>query len=561
MVSLFRFPVANRPLRLETPLGADTFALLALQGREAISELYSFDLHLAADRYSEVLFEKVLGQAVTIRVAPTDLGERIFHGIVTRLERQQDDESLSYYAATVQPQFSLWTLRSQCRIFQQLNTPDILKTVLDGLDFKLQLSGTYLSRDYTTQYNETDFAFACRLMEEEGLFYYFEHRADGHTLVIADDVASLPAPGLTETILFEADRGGVRVLPRVWQWSKKQQLVSTRFSSRDQCFELPQQTFDADAGLANEAKIGASTHKLIVREDEQEAYKYVGEVARRFDGLTPSGGDRAADLQNIFSEKDRAVRLDAEAAAAAALQTSGTSTALVLLPGHKFELIQHGWGDGKYLTLSVEHQATMRLPARSSDEGFAFTYENRFTALADGLPYRTPRVTPRPRIVGPQTAIVTGPAGQEIYLDKYGRIKVLFAWDRKSPANADSSCWVRVAQFWAGKRFGAFFWPRIGHEVVVSFEDGDPDRPLVIGSVYNAANMPPLELPTDSQLTGIKSCIFGGDPMTKFNAVIFHDVPGSEYVQVHSETHAMQNSESDHFEFVPDTHYSFHGSF
>lgn len=561
MIPLFRFPAAHRPLHIETPLGVDALALLAMDGHEGVSELFVFQLRLAADRYTDVPFEKLLGQSVTVRIASVELGERVVHGMVTRLERQQDDDTLAFYNATVEPHWKLWTLRTQCRNFQQQSVSDILKIVLDGVDYRLQLGGTYLSRDYTTQYNESDFAFASRLMEEEGLFYFFEHRSDGHTLVICDDVASLPAAGLLETILFEADRGGMRTLPRVWQWSKCQQLQPTRFSSRDQCFELPQQHFDADAGLPTQAKIGASDHKLVCRDDEQECYAYPGNVARRFDGLTPSGGDRADDLQHIFAEKDREVRLQSEIAAVAALQAGGVSTALAFLPGHKFALAQHGWGDGKYFCLRLEHKAEMRMPARSSDEDIAFTYENRFVALPDGLPFRAPRQSPKPRIVGPQTAFVTGPTGQEVYVDKYGRIKVQFAWDRLNSATADSSCWVRVAQFWAGKRFGAFFWPRIGHEVVVAFEDGDPDRPLVVGSVYNAANMPPLELPDEVQRTGIKSCIYGGDPMANFNAVIFHDTPGHEYVQIHSETHAMQNSESDHYEYVPDTHYSFHGSF
>jgi type VI secretion system secreted protein VgrG len=561
MISLFRFPSSRRPLRIETPLGADALALLELDGHEGVSELFAFRLRLAADRFAEVPFEKLLGQGVALHVVASDLGERTLHGIVTQLERQQDDEELAYFEAVVEPQLKLWTLRHQCRIFQQQSTPEILAAVLDGMEFRLELSGDYLARDYTTQYNESDFAFAARLMEEEGLFFFFEHQNDAHTLVITDDVAHLPAPGLAETILFESDSGGVRQLPRIWEWTKRQRLTTTRFSSRDQCFELPKQTFDADADLEHEVRFGQVTHPLVCRDDEQERYVYPGEVARRFDGLTPSGGDRAGDVQHIFQEKDRAVRIPAQAAAAEALQAHGVSTALAVRPGGKFKLTQHGWGDGAYFTLRVEHQARMRLPARSSDEGLAFQYENRFTAIADGVPFRAPRQTPRPRIVGPQTATVTGPEGQEIFVDKYGRVKVLFPWDRNSPANADSSCWVRVAQFWAGPRFGAFFWPRIGHEVVVTFEDGDPDRPLIVGCVYNADNMPPLELPGDARLAGVKSCIFGGDPLTKFNALIFHDVPGSEYVQVHSETHAMTNSESDHFEYVPDTHYSFHGSF
>lgn len=561
MNPLFRFPIANRPLRIETPLGSDFFAVTSVVGREGLSELYEFRVELVADRYSAFDFPQVLGQAATLRIAAPESGERIIHGLVTELAHTADDETLARYSLTVAPKLWMWNLKAQCRIFQQLSVPEILEKVLDGIEHQLKLSGVYRPRDYCVQYNETDFAFASRLMEEEGLFYYFEHRDDGHALIITDDVANLPDANLTDTLLFEPDLGGKRSLARIWKWCKRQQLTTTRYALRDQCFELPGQTFDTDAALVEDVQVGPFKHSLACNEDEREVYYYPGVAAKWFDGVNPSGGDRAADLQNIYEEKDRLARLHAESAAVSAIEAGGTSNALLLQPGQKFFLARHGWGDGKYLVRSVEHRASLRLPTRSGDEEVAFKYENDFVALPDQLPFRAPRTTPSPRIDGLQTAIVTGPSGQEIFCDKYGRIKVQFPWDRQGKLDADSSCWVRVAQFWAGKRFGAFFWPRIGHEVVVAFEDGDPDRPLIIGSTYNAANMPPLDMPDDAKLTGIKSCIYGGDPMKNFNAVVFHDVPGSEYVQVHSETHASQNSESDHFEFVPDTHYSFHGSF
>ena len=148
----------------------------------------------------------------------------------------------------------------------------------------------------------------------------------------------------------------------------------------------------------------------------------------------------------------------------------------------------------------------------------------------------------------------------EIFCDKYGRVKIQFHWDREGKHDADSSCWVRVSQLWAGNRWGAFFWPRVGHEVVVTFVEGDPDRPLIVGSVYNAANMPPPDLPGEATVGGIKSCIFGGQPMLNFNALLFHDTPGHEFVQVHSEKNEIQHSESNKFHYVPHGQFSFHGS-
>jgi type VI secretion system secreted protein VgrG len=560
MNPLFRFPIAQRPLRIATPQGPDALAVLELEGREGVSELFDFRLRLAADRFTLFDFQKLLGQSVTLHIATPDLGARVIHGLVCELERVADDQDLAYYNARIVPQWHLARLSSQCRVFQQQSVPEILTTVLAGMETKRLLSRQYPQRDYCVQYNETDFDFATRLLEEEGIFYYFEHRSDGHTLVLADDVATLPEATLVDTMLFEADAGGVRRLPRVWQWSKSQQLVTTKFTRRDQCFEMFGQTFEADASLSAEAEFGTQTHALVCREDDQEVYEYPGGYAKWFDGVQSGGGDQAADLQQIFQQKDRVARLQAEATASGAVRAAGESNCLRLLPGQRFALAQQGWGDGKYFLLSIQHHASLRVPARSSDEGLSFTYENKLTALPDALPYRPQCRTAKPRIVGPQTATVTGPEGQEIFCDKYGRVKVLFPWDRLGPHDAGSSCWVRVAQFWAGKRFGAFFWPRIGQEVVIAFEDGDPDRPLIVGSVYNSANMPPLEMPADEKITGIKSCIYGGDPLKNFNAVIFHDTPGNEYVQVHSETHAMQNSKSDHYEFVPSVHFSFHGS-
>jgi type VI secretion system secreted protein VgrG len=266
-------------------------------------------------------------------------------------------------------------------------------------------------------------------------------------------------------------------------------------------------------------------------------------------------------VARIFPAAKRAAKLRAAAEAAAAVRAGGESNCVQFAPGRRFTLERHFDADGAYLLTAVEHEARVTGDYRADAQDDALDYRNRFTAAPEGLPFRPPRVTPRPIIAGTQTATVVGPPGSQIFLDKYGRVKVQFPWDRQGQANADSSCWIRVAQIWAGKTWGAFFWPRVGHEVVVAFEEGDPDQPIIVGSVYNAANMPPLTLPDEAMRCGIKSCTFAGDPALAFNAVIFHDVPGTEYLQVHSETFQMENTESARYQHTPAGRFTFLGSF
>src|SRR5262249_34785087 len=212
-------------------------------------------------------------------------------------------------------------------------------------------------------------------------------------------------------------------------------------------------------------------------------------------------------------------------------------------------LARHFDADGAYLLTRVEH--TARLTVRPGDDqgddeaASHLTYENRFGCVPIGLPYRPPRIVPRPVISGVQTAPVVGPRGGELFCDKYGRVKVQFHWDREGKKDGDSSCWVRVAQPWAGRRWGAFFWPRVGHEVVVAFEEGDPDQPLIVGSVYNAANMPPFVLPQNNMLAGLKSASVRGKAHENFNGIVFDDEKGREHLSIHSERHLTITSELD----------------
>ena len=241
----------------------------------------------------------------------------------------------------------------------------------------------------------------------------------------------------------------------------------------------------------------------------------------------------------------------------------GIKPAPHFLPGHRFALTGHfdakaGQPIDLFLT-RVEHEASVEGAYTRAGET-ATMYRNRFECLPEGLPYRRARTTPRPRIDGFQTALVVGPKDQEIFVDPFGRVKVKFHWDRRAGAGGpESSCWVRVAQAWAGKNWGAFFWPRVGNEVVVTFEEGDPDRPLIVGCVYNAENMPPYRLPDMAMLGGFRTRIFQDASGAKFNAIVFHDIPDVEYVQIHSQKNDYHHSESTRVHYIGDTSYTFRG--
>jgi type VI secretion system secreted protein VgrG len=227
------------------------------------------------------------------------------------------------------------------------------------------------------------------------------------------------------------------------------------------------------------------------------------------------------------------------------IQIQGASDCGQFSAGFKFALERHFDADAPYLLTRVEHEARDEEYRSDKADVSAYSYRNRFTCIPEALRYRPQRLTPKPVIPGMQTATVVGPAGEEIFVDKYGRVKVQFHWDREGKMNADSSCWLRVAQVWAGKGWGGFFWPRIGHEVVVLFEEGDPDQPLITGSVYNAENMPPFTLPLRKKLGGIKSASVNGSSKENFNGIVFFDEKGHEHTSIHSERHMTLHAEFD----------------
>ena len=527
-----------RLLDLLTPLGKDVLLIRSINGREALSQLYSYEVESFAPITTDVDFADLIGQPLTVSVALKNNEKRFFHGIVKSAVRGARSMTAISYRFEVVPSFWLLTQRTQSRIFQQLSIPDILKKVLEGLDVDFQFTGKYEPRDYCVQYRETDFAFASRLMEEEGIFYFFLHREDGHTLVLSDSPQSHEDLPCDNILNFDEERGGVESEDEiVYVWEKQQVLRSGKVTLWDHSFELPHKPLDAQEMVDEDLQIGDITHKLkLAGNDKLEVYEFPGGYAQRFDGISPGGGDRASDLQKIYDDNQRTARIRMRQETVGAISITGHTDSLHLVPGFKFDFHRHFSDDDTYVITACN----IAIPQRGAYAGedtndFSPPPEIIFNCLPYKLPFVPTRLTPKPVIYGTQTALVVGPAGEEIFTDKYGRVKVQFFWDRDGKFDGGSSCWVRVASPWAGKQWGMIHIPRIGQEVVVAFEEGDPDQPIIVGSVYNADQMPPHELPANKTQSGIKSRSTPGAGAQNLNEIRFEDKIGQEHIFIHSE--------------------------
>jgi type VI secretion system secreted protein VgrG len=537
---------AGRPLSITTPLGPDLLLLTGFRGFEAISRLFSFELDLLAERDTSIRFDRIVGQSVTIALRQLDGDVRHFNGLVNRFAEGARDETFVAFRAEVVPKPWLLTKKVRSRIFQHMTVPDILEQVLSGFDVAYKLVGHYYERNYCVQYRESDFDFASRLMEEEGIHYFFVHSDGSHQMVVTDLGNKHAAVPGQSSVIFEETAGGMRPDMRIVAWEKTQELRSSKYTVWDHCFELPGQHLDETVQTIDQVKAGKVSHKLDLLAGDLEIYEYPGGYAKRFDSVDSNRGERSQDMGHVFEDRSRTVRVRMEAEESVALDIAGRSNCGNFTAGHQFTLQRHFDADGDYLLTRVEHEAHLfEYRSEGSGEDKGFTYQNRFSAVPAELRYRPQRVTAKPAIAGIQTATVTCPSGEEIFCDKFGRVKVQFHWDREGKDDGSSSCWLRVAQVWAGKGWGAFFWPRVGHEVVVAFEEGDPDQPLILGSVYNAANMPPYTLPKYDQYGGMRSASVRGKAHENYNGVIFNDTKGHEHLSIHSEHNMSLNSEFD----------------
>ena len=531
----------ERKLRVKTPLGPDELVLTGFHGTEAISTLFSYRLEMSAENKTKVAFDAILGEKVTVYLALPDGSETHVNGLCVRLAQGGRDEFFTAYEAEIVPEAWRLTRKAQSRIFQRMTVPEILKKVVTGFSLDWQLTGRYEPRDYCVQYRETDFNFGARLMEEEGIFFFFRHSDGNHQMVASDNPMDHPGlPGENE-FLFEEVEGGARDENRVTGWRKEQEIRPGKVVLWDHSFELPHKHLEAEALIHDSVPVGKETHKLkVAGVDAMEVYDWPGEYAQRFDGINKGGGEQPAELQKIFDDNQRTVgiRMDEETTPAVVIR--GRSNVKHLVPGYRFTLQRHFSGDGEYVLASVRHSATCGSGYRSGEEEPPLTYENEFTCIPVALPYRPRRRTPKPVVQGSQSAVVVGPAGEEIFTDKYGRVKVQFHWDREGKKDENSSCWIRVGQLAAGRRWGASHWPRIGQEVIVDFLEGDPDQPIVVGTVYNLEQMPPYlgqgpdgKHRNDNKVSGIKTNTTKGGQ--GFNELRFDDTKDKEQVFIHAE--------------------------
>jgi type VI secretion system secreted protein VgrG len=518
----------NRLLALSSPLGEDVLLLRALSGREGVSQLFTFELDLLSETAS-IAFDKLVGQPVTICITLTEGEPRYINGLVSRFALTGGDERFTHYRAEVVPWLWLLTRTADCRIFQNMNIPDIVVKIFQDLgfsDFKNMLTGNFEAREYCVQYRETDFNFVSRLMEEEGIFYFFEHTRDTHTLVLANSpTVHQPCPG-QPVARFDYNPGALLDEDIITVWRVAQELRPGRYALTDYNFETPNTSLS----------VNASSTVHVMGNDRLEVYDYPGEYAKKAQG-------------------ERLVKLRMEEEETPHLVASGDSVCRGFMPGYRFTLRGHDRQDMNkaYVLTQVQHTASVGDSYSGHRTEGGEHYTNQFTCIPADVPYRPARLTPKPVVQGPQTAMVVGKVGEEIWTDKYGRVKVQFHWDREGKGDENSSCWIRVSQQWAGKRWGAMFLPRIGQEVIVDFLEGDPDQPIIVGRVYNAESMPPYALPeaqTTSTLKSLSSKGGGG-----YNEIRFEDKKGEEQIFIHAERNQDIRVKNDVLETVDrDTH-------
>ena len=502
----------KRHIAISTPLGKDVLLLRGFHGSEAISQLFHFNLDLLSENDS-VSFKDVVGKDVTLRIFDADGAERHWHGFVSRFSQAGQNRRFTAYHAEMVPWLWFLTRTADCRIFQNQKVPDIIQKIFKDLgfhDFELRLYGDFSPRDYCVQYRETDFNFVSRLMEEEGIYYYFRHEQGKHVMVLANDPAAHePAP--KQKIARYAAGDAAPYEDVITEWQYHEEFRPGKWTQTDYNFETP----------------SASLSVSVNGKNPYEIYDYPGEYGARGEG-------------------DKLARIRLQEQVVPGAVSHGTGVCRHFSSGFKFTLQDHYRGDlnQAYLLTSVRHSATQGGGYEAGDamEGES-TYSNSFECIPFSIPFRPARVTRQPIVQGCQTAVVVGPGGEEIYTDKHGRVKVQFHWDREGKKNENSSCWTRVSHPWAGKGWGSISIPRIGQEVIVDFLEGNPDQPIIVGRVYNAEQTPPFGMPAGAMVSGVKSNSTKGGG--GFNEISLNDTKGTELINIHAQYDQQKKVEHD----------------
>ncbi|RLJ22298.1 type VI secretion system tip protein VgrG [bacterium endosymbiont of Escarpia laminata] len=494
-----------------------------MSASEGMSQLFEYELELLS-KQSDIDLNDMLGQSVTV-LLKTDIPaaqggkDRFFNGLVSRFSYVGTQDRYHLYQATLRPWFWNLTRTSNCRIFQEMTVPDIVAEVLrkNGFsDFEFSLSsGRYRTWRYCVQYRETDFNFICRLLEQEGIYFYFHHQENQHFLAMTDSVSSHNSVGAIP--FFPPQENVRREGEFISKWYVASEVCPGKFVTDDFNYETPSTELEARLDQAE-------SHAAA----DGEIYDYPGEYSK------PNEGEAYAQIR---LQELQTPHIVAEA----------TSNCLRVSVGELFNLENFPRKDQnqEYLITSASYQIKSDAYISGSGSTGENLYSCQFSCIDRTRQYRAPRLTPKPVVQGPQTAFVVGRKGEEIDTDKLGRVKVQFHWDREGKMDEHSSCWVRVSQNWAGKKWGGVFLPRIGQEVIVDFLEGDPDRPIITGRVYNGENVPPYALPANKTQSGIKSRSTKQGSEDNFNELRFEDKKGEEEVYFHAEKDFNRMVEND----------------
>lgn len=525
----------NRFLQLSTPLTKDFFLVRRIRCQEGLNQLFRIELELLHEENSEgyeptvVDPKRVLGNPM-IASAHQDGGiVRYFNGICSQFTQGSRNAYFSKYRAEIVPKVWTLTQNSQSRIFQNKTVPQILEEVLKGYDFDNEIQGDFKARNYCVQYRESDWDFASRLMEEEGIFYYFSHTANEHRLILGNTPEShRPCPTRAK-ISYILDRSELTDawIPSIHTWRVDNKLRTGRTELRDYHFQLPRNEL-----IAPHVSVFDNGNNR-----ELEYYDWPGEYAKRFDGIDQGGGENKKALEDIFPDRERTARIRQEEIDAGCNNIYATSDCSAVTAGYRFELENHPVkaNNINHVVVSARHEAVQN-PAYISGEVVTTPHIVNFVCMPHGgknPPFRPLRKTPKPIVRGSQTAKVVGNPGDEIFTDKYGRVKVHFHWDRSDNNDQKASAWIRYGTLFAGNKWGSMFIPRVGQEVIVDFMEGDPDQPIIVGCVYNEENMPHYELPKYKTLSYIKSR--STPKATGFNEIRFEDKAKKEQVFMHSQ--------------------------
>ncbi|WP_258188721.1 type VI secretion system Vgr family protein [Enterovibrio norvegicus] len=484
--------------------GEDAFKVLAFDGNESLSSPYFFSIE-AASRHENLNADSIVDQNITLTIWENGEPSRYISGIVSQFVQGDTGHNHTYYSLVIVPELFRLSLRQNSRIFQNQTVPEIMSVLLQemGIDnYGLSLRGSFQQREYCVQYRESDLEFLSRIAAEEGIAYHFIHERGKHSVVFFDDTQSLES--LENEVIYNPTVGGTASEPFIRTFKYKSQVKPSSVQLKDYSFKNPAYRF----------MHGEQGQELSYQRATYEHFDYPG----RFKSDNTGKPYTRFRLQHLRAD---------------ALTADGQSNVARLTSGYKFSLTGHMSTEHNrdWSITAVSHQGTQPQALEEAGGEGQTTYHNSFVIIPG---HRQWRATPntKPRVDGPQIATVVGPDGEEIFCDEFGRVKVQFPWDRYSSFNEQSSCWIRVSQMWAGGQYGMIALPRIGHEVIVSFLEGDPDQPIITGRTYHATHPTPYPLPASKTATVLRTDTHKGEG---YNELRFEDEADKEEIFVHAQ--------------------------